>query len=49
VALIFGKVFMKGRWIYRNEGMEYWAATLTQAFALAMFMYFFESKITIKT
>lgn len=41
VSLIFGKIFMKGRWIYRDEGVEYWAATLTQAFALAMFMYFF--------
>lgn len=41
VALIFGKVFMKGRWIYRDEGMDYWAATLTQVLALAIFIYFF--------
>jgi hypothetical protein len=41
VALILGKVFMKGRWTYRDEGLEYWAATLTQTFALAMFVYFF--------
>ncbi|MCG7535558.1 MULTISPECIES: hypothetical protein [Pseudoalteromonas] len=41
VALLLGKVFMKGRWIYRSEGWEYWAATLTQLFALGLLLYFF--------
>lgn len=44
VSLLFGvvarRVFMKGRWIYRHEGAEFWFAFITQVLCLTMLVYF---------
>ncbi len=39
-ALLGGRIFMLGRWICRSEGFEFWGSLITQALALAMFVYF---------
>jgi len=44
-ALLGGRIFMMGRWIYRSEGFEFWGSLITQALVLAMFVYFLGWKI----